>query len=209
MQHIYETWMFIDTCSNRLKSEFENYFIHFNPVKSTMSISYDLYGTSTQQDLSQITLNKSVLKATTDELEQFQNQLDSLKNNLNSAVYLADNTFYNSYSLLLDRFWSNLKILNEIYENSSPMNTSMLHSNDQENQSPISTNELILNNFDFQSEDSLLDQANFQFELRSDQLSTPRINSSKSYSDKSVATIEEKSSQTDFTSKQKIMVFFL
>lgn len=100
------------------------------------------------------------------------------------------NSFYNSYCLLLDRFWSNLRILSEVLNNNASQGYNQMG--------------LVLN-LNQHINDSVLDATNgdecaLQFDPRIDQLSTPRCFNellAKSVSDKQVATIDEKSSQTE------------
>ena len=187
MQQIHESWKITDTVANQLKSEFVNYYKNLNPSKSAHNslITYDLFGTSiTHHGI--LSFSDYDLDAVRSEVEDFKENLNHLKEELDKASVFSHNSFYNSYYLLLDRFWSNIKILSEI-----------LAFNKQQNR-PITytKSDLMLNNLDFQNDDSILDNTSFQFDLRSDQLSTPR-NKQKLTCDKACATIEEKSSQTE------------
>jgi hypothetical protein len=196
---IYQSWSFTDRIAGKLKAEFEIYYINLNPNKSELSVTYDLYGTKIE--CQPLYFSEADLRAIAQEVNAFKNSLDNLKNELDLATYLAHNTFFNSYSLLLDRFWSNVNILNEIYRKNQPVSekATCLRSHKISDFCKDSQQKSDLN-LELQSDD---DQDNFQFDLRPDQLSTPRIsnlnsnNTKKMFSDKSVATIEEKSSQTE------------
>ncbi len=183
LQRIQESWLTTERVASQLKSEFERHCVNLNPGKSTMLICFDLFGTDIHQRTSVI--GESDLELITNEVEHFKSRLGTLKYELADASLFMHNSFYNSYCLLLDRFWSNIRILREI-----------LNSNKEQTEQPgYNQMDLLLN-------DSVLDHTdmNLQFDPRIDQLSTPRNPNELAkicVSDKQVATVDEKSSQTE------------
>lgn len=190
LKKIQEAWGVTERVSKQLKSEFEKYYERLNPDKDAMLVCYDLFGTDIHSQRSEMFLTQSDLDLITNEVHHFKNQLNTLKLELDHAELFMHNSFYNSYCLLLDRFWSNLRILSEVFNKNANQGYDQMG--------------LVLN-FNQHINDSVLDNTNgddcaLQFDPRIDQLSTPRcLNEllAKSVSDKQVATIDEKSSQTE------------
>lgn len=190
LKKIQEAWGITERVSKQLKSEFEKYYERLNPDKDAMLVCYDLFGTDIHSQRSEMLLTQSDLDLITNEVHHFKNQLDTLKLELDHAEVFMHNSFYNSYCLLLDRFWSNLRILSEVLNNNASQGYNQMG--------------LVLN-LNQHINDSVLDATNgdeyaLQFDPRIDQLSTPRCFNellAKGVSDKQVATIDEKSSQTE------------
>ncbi len=192
---IYFSWSLIDQIAAKLKNDFEKYYAMLNSCKSKMSVTYDLYGTRIENQ--NICFDETDIQTIVFDVNEFKDNLGKLRNELDRMPYLVHSTFYNSYSLLLDRFYSNIKILNEIYtknSNEKQIKTSDLRSFKDDNLNQVLQQKKIYN-LDFRSDD------NIQFDLRPDQLSTPRTNNlkctEKMYSDKAVATEEKNTAMTE------------
>ena len=185
-----EAYELTEQIASDLKIIFERYHRQLNEIPLVKYVpSYDLSHTSLNQN--KINFDNTELCMVASHMENYETNLEYLKQQLDTDHCFYYNAFIETHGPLLNLFRSNLKRLHDILNEEKCKQTP----------TPIKLNdeELLANmHLDFQLS-SLIERENYHM------TSTPRNNQEKkqqkqelkTFSDKSVATIEEKSSQTE------------
>ena len=185
-----EAYELTEQIASDLKIIFERYHRQLNEISLVDYVpSYDLSHTSLNQN--KINFDNTELCMVASHVDNYETNLEFFKQQMDTDHCFYYNAFIETHGPLLNLFRSNLKRLHDILNEEKCKQTP----------TPIKLNdeELLANmHLDFQLS-SLIERENYHM------TSTPRNNQDKkqqkqelkTFSDKSVATIEEKSSQTE------------